>query len=220
MLSPPFAPGERLAYTLHDELGTVVAEGFLSVSDSGGDLLLQQEFVAKGAAEGAEPGRDTIEVVVDPAAFKPSRGSRVIAEPGTGESSAVERYEWRYRSEDGESQLEVARIRDGKAEEDNLRLREHHYDNESALWLWRALDLAEGYEASYVSVSATDGAQQTVDLRVTQRESVEVPAGRFDTWRLQVRTGRATGVAWINVEAPHEIVQWDNGRVIFRLAAE
>jgi hypothetical protein len=46
-----------------------------------------------------------------------------------------------------------------------------------------------------------------------------VPAGSFDTWRLQVRNGRATRVAWVNIEAPHEVVQWDNGSVVFRLEA-
>ena len=44
-----------------------------------------------------------------------------------------------------------------------------------------------------------------------------MPAGTFETWRLQIRNGRATRIAWINIEAPHEIVQWDNGSSIFRL---
>ena len=62
-----------------------------------------------------------------------------------------------------------------------------------------------------------DRNQQTVILRVIDRQTVEVPAGTFEAWRLQVRNGRATRVAWINVDAPHQIVQWDNGSIVFRL---
>ena len=52
---------------------------------------------------------------------------------------------------------------------------------------------------------------------MTGQQTITVPAGTFDTWRLQVRNGRATRVAWINVEPPHEIVQWDNGVLLFQL---
>ncbi len=59
--------------------------------------------------------------------------------------------------------------------------------------------------------------QITVRLSVAQQERVEVPAGIFETWRLQVRSGRATRVAWIGVDYPHPLVRWDNGEQIFLL---
>ena len=91
------------------------------------------------------------------------------------------------------------------------------YDNDSSLWLWRTLALADGYTQRYVSVNAVDGTRQTVSLAITARQRVTVPAGGFDTWRLQVRNGRATGVAWINVQPPYQVVQWDNGSLVFQL---
>ncbi len=105
----------------------------------------------------------------------------------------------------------------GSTEEHTLRLRDHYYDNESSLWLWRTLAFTTGYDEQYVSVNAIEGSQQTVDVRVPQRQPQAVPAGTFDTWRLLVRNGRAIRTAWVNTAAPGDVVQWDNGTVLFQL---
>ena len=68
-----------------------------------------------------------------------------------------------------------------------------------------------------MSVNPIDRTQQTVTLKVPQREQIEVPAGRFDTWRILLRTGRAGRTAWISTAAPYPVVRWDNGDVIFEL---
>jgi hypothetical protein len=91
------------------------------------------------------------------------------------------------------------------------------YENESSLWLWRTLPFAEDYRARYVSVNVVERKRQTVELEVTGQQTITVPAGTFNTWRLQVRNGRATRVAWINVDAPHQIVRWDNGSTVLSL---
>ena len=56
-------------------------------------------------------------------------------------------------------------------------------------------------------------------MQTPARETIEVPAGSFEAWRVIVRNGRAIRSAWINVEAPHQLLQWDNGDLIFRLTA-
>jgi len=104
-----------------------------------------------------------------------------------------------------------------RADEADLALRSHAYDNESSLWLWRAVALTEGYEEAYVSASALDRTQQTVALKVPQQEQVEVPAGKFEAWRILLRNGRAVRTAWISLDAPHRILRWDNGETIFEL---
>jgi hypothetical protein len=158
-----------------------------------------------------------VTVTVDRLTLKPSGGSRLITDRGPGDDTTVEGYEWRYVAEQEHGVLVVVRRRADSSEERDLSLREHHYDNESSLWLWRTLDLTDRYETRYVSVNHLDGSQQTVTAWVTRRETIEVPAGTFETWRLLVRTGRATRVAWISVASPHELVQWDNGSLVFRL---
>ena len=96
-------------------------------------------------------------------------------------------------------------------------MRDHHYDSQSSLWIWRTIALGEGFEANYVSVNPRDASQVTARLVLVDRQTIEVPAGSFETWRLQVRNGRDTRIAWIHVEPPHEIVQWDNGTLFLRL---
>ncbi len=214
----PFTAGERMAYELRDNTGEIVARGILSTHREGARLVLEQAYRQLGEPQGVAPATDTVAVTVDALTLKPSSGSRLITQRDPADDMSVEEYEWRYVAEQEHGALAVTRQRAEKTEERDLNLREHHYDNESSLWLWRTLDLAGGYEARYVSVNHLDASQQTVTVRVTRRETLEVPAGTFETWRLLVRTGRATRVAWISVASPHELVQWDNGSLVFRLA--
>ena len=207
----PFACGESSRYALREIDGTPVAEADLEVRCEGGALLLEQSFrPGTGAGSDGGAGHDRSRVVVDAATLLPLESIRRAAREGE-ETSWSAAYagdppEVLFREEAG-----------GERSERELRLRQDAYDNESALWLWRTLDLSEGYDARYVSVSAVTQRQITVRLTVARQERVEVPYGAFDVWRLQVRSGRATRVAWVAVDPPHQLVQWDNGSEIFRL---
>ena len=213
----PFSDGERLVYGIHNDSGTVISRGTLTITEADGRLHLEQRYVEVGAPAGAELGSDVVEVVVDIETLKPIGGGREITVREGDDELRIERYEWIYSLDTAEPRLEISSTRDGEQDTDELRLREHVYENESSLWLWRTLDLVDDYQARYISVNALEGSQQTVELRVTQRQTIEVPAGEFDTWRMRVRTGRATRVVWINVESPHQVVQWDTGSLVFRL---
>jgi hypothetical protein len=218
----PFASGERLVYALHDDTGAVVARGELWVIDRGdGYLVLTQEYEELGAPASVAPTRDLAWVVVDETALQPLEGFRSVIRRDAAGGTSLETFSWDYRPGAGDEApdtLVTTVEREGEAEEEReLRLRDHTYDNESSLWLWRTLDLSDSYEARYVSVNHAERSQQTVILRVTGRQTVDVPAGEFDSWRLQVRNGRATRVVWIEVESPHRVVQWDNGSLVFRL---
>ena len=217
----PFASGERLVYALHDNTGAVVARGELWVIERGdGQLVLTQDYEELAAPASLEPTRDLAWVVVEQATLQPLEGFRSIIRRNAAAGTSLETFSWGYRRGAGEEARETlvtAVERDGELEESELRLRGHAYDNESSLWLWRTLALSDSYEARYVSVNHAERSQQTVILRVTGRQTVDVPAGAFDSWRLQVRNGRATRVAWIEVKPPHRVVQWDNGSLVFRL---
>jgi len=215
---PPFADGERLRYSLHADDGRVIGDGEFTVRHDGAALVLEQRYVEREPAAGTAPTTDVISVRVDGATLKPLLGSREVDERRDDGRRARRSYAWRYADDaEGRPVLIAQRTLDGKHDERTLRLREHHYDNESALWLWRTLAFAEGYEERYVSANAIERSQQTVAVRLPQRETITVPAGTFETWRLLVRTGRAVRTAWIHASPPHEIVQWDNGSIVFRL---
>ncbi len=205
----PFGCDEQARYVLEKIDGTPVAIGMLETRCDGGKWLLTQSYVPPGTA--ASDKIDVAQVVAHVETLAPELSSRKTTLAG-----AIERWDAEY-SADGSS-VKFSHIEpDGGVDEQGLRLNENAYENESALWLWRALTLDEGYDGRYVSVSAVRRNQVTVRLGVVQQEWVEVPAGRFATWRLQVRSGRATRVAWIGIEPPYPLVRWDNGEQIFRL---
>jgi hypothetical protein len=202
--SVPFVDGERLRYGLIDDMGAKIAEGTLTVSRSGDSLRLDQSYRSL-----VQESTDTANILVHPETLRPHLMERVVQGPdGTAE----------YRATYGSDSRTVDLERDDEQPR-TLKLPAHAYDNESSLWLWRALPFADDYDARYVSVNTVERSRQTVAVTVTARERLEVPAGAFETWRVQVRNGRATGVAWVSVDTPHQVVQWDNGEVTFRLEA-
>lgn len=207
-----FAPieGETLRYELSNA-GTDLGTGVLETRREGDLWALTQRYEGLPDAEG-ERAVDSSRVLVD-GDLRPSSSERVI-EHTSGE---VDRYTVEYRPEEGRLTSVVSK--DGSDDSDELALREHAYDNEASFWIWRSLPLAEDYVATYSSMNPFERSQQTVEVMVTARVEVTVPAGAFDTWRLQVRSGRATGIAWVEVAAPHRIIQWDSGRHFMRLTA-
>ncbi len=216
-VAAPWADGEDLHYELHNTLGELVGFGELSVQVDGDLVHLEQRYTEAEPPGGAEPVTDVVNVVVEAATMRPVSGERTImARNGDGFLSET-RHEWEYVEVDGELRLHAREIEDGDVSERDLRVRDHHYDNETALWVWRTIAFVEEYDEHYASVNPIEGNQVTVNLRVPQLETIEVPAGEFEAWRIIVRTGRAVRTAWINTEPPHEILRWDNGDLIFDL---
>ncbi|MDA0364721.1 MAG: DUF3108 domain-containing protein [Chloroflexi bacterium] len=214
----PFADGESLRYSLHNDLGEVIGYGDLSVRADGGTFVLEQRYVEADPPAGAAPTTDIVAVRVDAATLKPVGGSRLIDERAANGARARLRFEWSYGADDeGRAAMTSTRIDGEDRSEREVRLRDHYYDNESALWLWRTLAFREEFEQQYISVNPIERSQQTVNIRVPLRQTITVPAGEFDTWRLLLRNGRAVRTAWVNAAPPHQVVQWDNGDIVFKL---
>jgi hypothetical protein len=57
-----------------------------------------------------------------------------------------------------------------------------------------------------------------VTLEVIGKETVNVPAGQFSAWRLEVRTGNARQFVWYEDAPARRLVKYDNDRgLIFEL---
>lgn len=211
-----FVDGERLTYELVNVLGDPLGSGVLTVRLEGTRLVLEQQYESALLSD-AEPSTDHVTVAVDATTLRPFGGLREVVRVMNDGTKQHEVYEWVYDVDGDVTGLGYSSTVDGDSDDGELELRENHYDNESSLWLWRTLAFSDEFEANYVSVNPIDGKQQTVKVQTPSIETIEVPAGTFQVWRMIVRNGRALRSAWINVEAPHEVVQWDNGDVIFRL---
>ncbi|MDZ4278191.1 MAG: DUF3108 domain-containing protein, partial [Dehalococcoidia bacterium] len=178
-------------------------EGVLTVERQDGELELTLRFVGGGIS-------DESVVVVDAETIKPI----TVRRERQGEE--VEVIEGEYDA--AEEIVEVTEIgEDGDERLVPLRLEENSYDNESSLFLWRTIAFEEGYEASYHSVLANFRNTNVVTLNVVGKEQVTVPAGTFDTWRVEIQAGDVDQVAWFTDTPSHVLVQYNNSLQIFKL---
>jgi hypothetical protein len=195
----PWGPDESLEYVLR-ERGREVAGGTLSVRVEGAQTRLSQRY-ASGA------NRDEIDVLVDSTTLKPISSRRVITEANDEETLEVTYTE------------EGALIRQGERQS-GLSVPEHAYDNDSSLFLWRTIDFREGYEARYITIITNRRSRQTIELKVTGKEEVTVPAGTFTAWRVEIEGANANQVAWYADTPARTLVKYDNDRgTIFELKA-
>ncbi|GMU39895.1 MAG: hypothetical protein AMXMBFR23_07610 [Chloroflexota bacterium] len=214
----PWTGPERLEYDLHSGTGELIGHAILTTTVEGDRLVLGQQYVEASAPDGQTPATDTARVVVDAATLRPVEGSREVMRRTESGSLQPESYTWTYGLDDeGNVTMTSVRTIGEETRERTLRIRDHYYDNESSLWLWRALAFEEGFNQNYVSANPVEQSQQTVNLQVPQRETITVPAGEFEAWRLIFRNGRAVRTAWVNAEAPHQVLRWDNSDIVFEL---
>jgi hypothetical protein len=170
---------------------------------TGATTTLSQHF------ESAET-TDSIDVVVDSKTIKPISSIRRIENDNPDDEALIE-----VTYTEAGATVKVGDRQTG------LSVPEHSYDNDTSLFLWRTLPFAEGYEASYTTIITNRRSRQEVVLSVTRKETVIVPAGTFDCWRLEIATANARQVAWYADTPTRPLVRYDNDRdVIFELTSK
>ena len=155
----------------------VKGSGLLRIESRNGEFRFTQEF------EGGE-FRDEVVAVVDRETLQPQSVQRLIEGP-EGERRWQVEYE-------GGTAVVMQRSEDGERR-DELTVPTRPYDSWTDVFLWRTIDFREGYEATYADVlSATLTKPQVITqtLKVTGKETVEVPAGSFEAWRPRARRAR------------------------------
>jgi len=92
------------------------------------------------------------------------------------------------------------------------------YDNEEVIQLMRRLPLVSDYKTTLRIFTGLGGGNvMTVEAKVTGQEKVEVPAGSFDCFKVELSTIRQT--FWYSTDAHHYLVKFEAGGVIAGLAA-
>ncbi len=92
-----------------------------------------------------------------------------------------------------------------------------YYDDESLYWLMRGIPLEEGWEGAYHNVNLGTARIVVAEVKVEDRETVEVPAGEFEAWRIRLRTASITQRFWVEVDSPNRLIQADIERVTYML---
>ncbi|MEX1050886.1 MAG: insulinase family protein, partial [Gemmatimonadales bacterium] len=82
------------------------------------------------------------------------------------------------------------------------------YDSDQIAATLTALPLAVGTSYTFPTFGADHATISTYTARVERRESVTVPAGTFDVWRVGV-AGEEASTVWITADAPHRLVRME-----------
>jgi hypothetical protein len=202
---------ESATYELTDDDGEPEGSGTLSAVRTDDGFVLGQDF-------GDEDGNsDCWEVEVDDE-IKPIEVFRHIVRVDDGEEDSVE-ITATY-SEDSVTSVFAA---GGETKEEEGDLPRNHYDSLTEVFLLRTLDFVENEEFAFNSVftarpDGRDIADDETLFEIEGRETIEVPAGEYETWRIGIRGGfGADRTAWVNVEEPHELVRFDFGFLVYEL---
>jgi Protein of unknown function (DUF3108) len=195
----PWTGNETTNYVIKNRNGDELGRSTLKVEVAGEMTTLNQR------SEGEE-GSDEIRLIVHSSTLKPISSTRLITNEGGDDDPIEVTYT-----------PQGAQIKQG-GRQTGLSVPEHSYDNDSSLFLWRTLSFVTPYEASYNTIITNHRSRQKVNLEVIRKETVTVPAGRFEAWRLEISTSNARQVAWITDDPSRTLVRYDNDRnAIFEL---
>jgi uncharacterized protein DUF3108 len=201
----PWTAPEELTYALVNEDGDQLATGVHTIEEEGSNFVLRTRY------ESPNGNSDTTTIVVDAVTLKPASSLREIDNDNPDDEDRIE-------AQYTENEVLIT-IGEGERQS-GLTVPEHAYDNDTSLFLWRTIAFAEGYETSYITIITNRRADQQVILRVPRKETVTVPAGQFEAWRLEIITANARQTAWIADTPTRPLVRYDNDRgTIFELTS-
>ena len=200
----PWAGPEVARY--HIAQDDVEGIGILVLEESDGVLVLSQSFDVP-----EEGVTDTIVVDTDPDTIRPLTVSRVIDGP-----DGVRICDAQYAP----SSVTVEQVGEDEERTDVLEVPDRSYDSWADLFLWRTLDFRPGFQVSYRDVLSCSLAKPellTVGLTVKGLETITVPAGTYDTWRLEIDSGGGTQDAWFADDESRVLVKYDNDLQVWEL---
>lgn len=91
------------------------------------------------------------------------------------------------------------------------------YDDDSIFWLLRGIKLTNGYQASFTNVNAATGRVFSAHLEVLRKEIIEVPLGKFKTWKIKLETTSIKQHLWVEVDRPHRIIRAELEDLVYKL---
>lgn len=191
----PWQDGEKVVFNVVDKNGATVGSEEIGYSkaDSAWLLTIADKFPTL---------EQTMKVRLDAATLKPLGEEKTIKAQGT-DATVTTTYQG--------SKLDIKAVVNGETKSASIDVPSDALDNDQILVTLRALKFADGYEGRYVNVVSANAAKINTTIRVQGKETVVVPAGSFEAWKLELDFGQAKQYAWYQVASPNQMVQYDNG---------
>lgn len=99
----------------------------------------------------------------------------------------------------------------------DLSLPENTFDNEGILMLLRAFDFEKRKEFKFNNFSPVAGQTYPCHIKVLQKEEIQVPAGIFKCFKLELNVAGQQQYLWYDESPAHYLVLYDNGQAKFEL---
>ena len=199
----PWQDGGQALYDVLDRQGTRLGSEEILFAKDGEAWVLT-------VADKIPPLEQTSKVRIDAATLKPLGGDKTIRSQGTDVT---------IKTAYAGGKLQIDAVVNGENRSANTAVPANALDNDQLLMTLRAAPFAEGYRARLVTVVPGNATKVNTTVTVKGKETVQVPAGSFEAWRVELDFGQVKQSAWYQVEAPHEMVQYDNGATRLVLAS-
>jgi hypothetical protein len=191
----PWQNGSTADYEWLDASGAKIGTSQFDFSLNVGVWTITEKDAVSGLDQ-------TIAIQIDAATLAPL-GEQKTIHTGSSNVDLVTKYE--------NGQLTINANVNGQNRTASLDVPANAIDNDQLLMTLRALPFAQGYKVEYVVIVADNGLKVNTTVAVQGKETVDVPAGSFESWRVQIAAGQSTQTAWYQVAAPHNLVEYDNG---------
>jgi len=89
------------------------------------------------------------------------------------------------------------------------------FDNEQGFHVFRLLPLEDGYRATLNFITTVAGAAEPVDIEIAGVETVSVPAGEFESYRMTF--GELPQTFWYSTDANHYLVKLEASGIVGEL---
>lgn len=200
----PWQDGEESTYLLSSNGSPAGAATFSVTSgvEAGAGWTLRRESAGAG-------GQEVAVVEVGESSYRPLTSTLVRVLP-----DGVEQVRATYES--GEVSLELV-TRQNNVTYNKVNVPTDARDQRTLPFLIRTLPLAKGYATTLNTFLPYTGRLERVALQVEAQETIEVPAGSYDTWRVRLKAPEREMVAWVGVDAPHPLVRLEEGNLTFAL---
>jgi hypothetical protein len=215
--SPTPAPGNALTLTPpwkgdeHFEYNWVSSQDNSIVGTSTFDIKLAADVTTLDEQDKIGTVTQHTVVKVDPQTLKPLSGQREV-------SGSPSDYTLTSTYQDGKLSITAKTAQGDKNA--SIDVPTDAIDNDSLLMVLRGAPLAEGYSASFTVIVSANALQVQSTAVVSATESVTVPAGTFQTYKVDFNFSGTQQTAWYEVAAPHRLIQYANGATRLELVKE
>jgi len=198
----PWRDGERLTYNIVDRNGSTLGTSEFRLAQEGDGWQLT-------ATDKAGQLDQTATVRLDGSTLKPLSKEKTIHRAGTDATLKIT-----YSA----GKVQINAVVNGKEQNVSIDMPADGLENDQLLMTLRALPFAQGYDGRLTDVVPDTASKVPTTVRVASQEQVTTPAGTFTAWRVELDFGQAKQTVWYAVEAPHAMVQYDNGTTRLVLA--